>query len=111
MTDTYRRYAFAANLSTDPPMRHLVRKAIILAGGYGTLLMEEPETRPKPMVEIGGRPILWHIMKIYAASGIQEFVVPLGYKGSMIKQYFADYHLYSADVVMDLAQNSVEMLK
>lgn len=86
-------------------------KAVILAGGYGTRLMEETGARPKPMVEIGGRPILWHIMKIYAASGITEFVVPLGYKGYMIKQYFAEYHLHAADVTIDLASNSVTMLK
>jgi len=92
-------------------MPHLVRKAIILAGGYGTRLMEETETRPKPMVEIGGRPLLWHIMKIYAAAGVQEFVVPLGYKGYMIKQYFAEYHLHAADVVIDLAYNSVTMIR
>jgi glucose-1-phosphate cytidylyltransferase len=92
-------------------MRQHVRKAIVLAGGYGTRLMEETESRPKPMVEIGGRPILWHIMKIYAAAGIQEFFVPLGYKGHMIKQYFAEYHLHAADVVIDLAYNSVHMLR
>lgn len=89
----------------------MIRRAVILAGGYGTRLMEETETRPKPMVEIGGRPILWHIMKIYAAHGITEFVVPLGYKGHMIKQYFAEYHLHGADVTIDLAYNSVTMLK
>lgn len=88
-----------------------VTKAVILAGGYGTRLMEETENRPKPMVEIGGRPILWHIMKIYAAHGINEFIIPLGYKGHMIKQYFADYHLHAADVVVDLAHGAVTMLK
>ncbi len=86
-------------------------KAVILAGGYGTRLMEETESRPKPMVEIGGRPILWHIMKTYAAYGITDFVIPLGYKGHMIKQYFADYHLHAADVTVDLAAGSVTMLK
>lgn len=84
-------------------------KAVILAGGYGTRLMEETESRPKPMVEIGGRPMLWHIMKIYAAHGITEFVLPLGYKGHMIKQYFAEYHLHAADVTVDLAYNSVSV--
>ncbi|MDE2580779.1 MAG: glucose-1-phosphate cytidylyltransferase [Rhodospirillales bacterium] len=88
-----------------------VRKAVILAGGYGTRLMEETEMRPKPMVEVGGRPILWHIMKIYAAHGITEFVIPLGYKGHMIKQYFAEYFLHAADVTIDLADNSVAMLR
>ena len=82
-----------------------VHKAVILAGGYGTRLMEETETRPKPMVEIGGMPILWHIMKVYAASGITDFVLPLGYKGHMIKRYFFEYHLHAADVTIDLATN------
>lgn len=86
-----------------------LRKAVILAGGYGTRLMEETEARPKPMVEIGGRPILWHIMKIYAANGITEFVLPLGYKGHMIKAFFADYHLQAADVTIDLARNTVTL--
>ena len=89
----------------------IIRKAVILAGGYGTRLMEETETRPKPMVEIGGKPILWHIMKIYAAYGVTEFVIPLGYKGHMIKQYFAEYHLHATDVTIDLASNAVTMHK
>ncbi len=88
-----------------------IRKAVILAGGYGTRLMEETETRPKPMVEIGGKPILWHIMKFYAANGINEFVLPLGYKGHMIKQYFFEYHLHAADVTIDLATNALTMHK
>ena len=88
-----------------------VRKAVILAGGYGTRLMEETEARPKPMVEIGGMPILWHIMKIYAANGITDFVLPLGYKGHMIKQYFFEYHLHAADVTIDLATNELTMHK
>jgi glucose-1-phosphate cytidylyltransferase len=88
-----------------------VTKAVILAGGFGTRLMEETDSRPKPMVEIGGRPILWHIMKIYAGHGITDFVIPLGYKGHMIKQYFADYHLHAADVTVDLLQGEVTMLK
>lgn len=89
----------------------MVRKAVILAGGYGTRLMEETETRPKPMVEVGGKPILWHIMKIYSAYGINEFVIPLGYKGYLIKEYFAEYHLHTSDVMIDIAYNSVTMLK
>ncbi len=84
-----------------------VRKAVILAGGYGTRLMEETEARPKPMVEIGGRPMLWHIMKIYAAAGISEFVIPLGYKGFMIKEFFANYRLHMSDVTFDFAANDV----
>ena len=83
-------------------------KAVILAGGLGSRLSEETVARPKPMVEIGGRPILWHIMKIYSAHGINDFIICLGYKGSMIKEYFANYFLYSADVTIDLAQNKIE---
>ena len=70
-------------------------KAVILAGGLGTRLSEETTLRPKPMVEIGGKPILWHIMKIYAAHGVSEFVICLGYKGYVIKEYFANYHLHT----------------
>jgi glucose-1-phosphate cytidylyltransferase len=84
-----------------------VRKAVILAGGLGTRLMEETGTRPKPMVEIGGRPILWHIMQIYALHGITEFVIPLGYKGYMIKEFFANYRLHMSDVTFDYARNEV----
>ena len=76
-------------------------KAVILAGGTGSRLAEETASRPKPMVEIGGKPILWHIMKIYAAHGIDEFVVCLGYRGYMIKEYFANYYLHTCDVTFD----------
>jgi glucose-1-phosphate cytidylyltransferase len=85
-------------------------KAVILAGGYGTRITEESVLRPKPMVEIGGRPILWHIMKIYAAHGITDFIICLGYKGYVIKEYFANYVLHAADVTIDLAQNRLEYL-
>ena len=84
-------------------------KAVILAGGLGSRISEETETRPKPMIEIGGRPILWHIMKMYAAHGIDEFVVCLGYKGYVIKEFFANYYLHSCDVTFDLARNAVEV--
>jgi len=84
-----------------------VRKAVILAGGFGTRLMEETETRPKPMVEIGGRPILWHIMQLYARNGIEEFIIPLGYKGYMIKEYFANYRLHMSDVTFDYGRNDM----
>jgi glucose-1-phosphate cytidylyltransferase len=84
-------------------------KAVILAGGLGTRLAEETTVRPKPMVEVGGRPILWHIMKIYAAHGITDFVVCLGYKGYVIKEYFANYFLHQADVTIDLAANRLEV--
>ena len=78
-------------------------KAVILAGGLGTRITEETHLKPKPMVEIGGRPILWHIMKIYSAHGINDFVVCLGYKGYVIKEYFANYFLHMSDVTFDLA--------
>ena len=74
-------------------------KAVILAGGRGTRIAEESSLRPKPMITVGGRPILWHIMQIYAAHGITDFVICLGYKGYVIKEYFANYLLHSADVV------------
>jgi glucose-1-phosphate cytidylyltransferase len=77
-------------------------KAVILAGGFGTRLGEETVVRPKPMVEIGGRPILWHIMKLYSFHGIQDFVICLGYKGYMIKEYFAHYALHMSDVTLEL---------
>jgi glucose-1-phosphate cytidylyltransferase len=82
-------------------------KAAILAGGLGTRISEETQLRPKPMVEIGGRPILWHIMKIYSNYGVRDFVVCLGYKGYMIKEYFANYFLHMADVTFDMATNQM----
>jgi glucose-1-phosphate cytidylyltransferase len=82
-------------------------KAVLLAGGLGTRLSEETNVRPKPMLEIGGRPILWHIMKIYAAHGITEFIVCLGYKGYIIKEYFHNYFLHSSDVTFKLASNEM----
>jgi glucose-1-phosphate cytidylyltransferase len=82
-------------------------KVVILAGGLGTRLAEETIVRPKPMVEIGGRPMLWHIMKIYAHFGLTDFVVCLGYKGYMVKEYFANWTLHRADVTIDLASNSI----
>ena len=86
-----------------------IMKAVILAGGRGTRISEESQSRPKPMVEIGGRPILWHIMKIYGAAGITEFIVLLGYKGYMIKEYFANYFLHMSDITIDLATDKVEV--
>jgi glucose-1-phosphate cytidylyltransferase len=84
-------------------------KAVILAGGLGTRLSEETSTRPKPMVEIGGRPILWHILKIYSAHGINDFVICAGYKGYIIKEYFANYFLHMSDVTFDMANNTMEV--
>jgi glucose-1-phosphate cytidylyltransferase len=84
-----------------------VRKVVILAGGLGSRLSEETEVRPKPMVEIGGRPIIWHIMKIYSKFGLNDFIVCLGYKGYVIKEFFSNYHLHTADVTFDLANNNV----
>jgi glucose-1-phosphate cytidylyltransferase len=84
-------------------------QAVILAGGYGTRISEESQIRPKPMAEVGGRPILWHILKIYAAHGIADFVICCGYKAAMIKDYFANYFLHSADVTFDLRTNSMEI--
>ncbi len=82
-------------------------KAVILAGGLGTRLAEETSIRPKPLVEIGGRPILWHIMKCYSAHGINEFIVCCGYKGYMIKEYFANYFLHMCDVTFDIPNNQM----
>lgn len=84
-------------------------KAIILAGGLGTRISEETHLKPKPMVEIGGRPILWHVMKIYSAHGINEFVICAGYKGYLIKEYFANYFLHMSDVTFDLKNNKLEV--
>lgn len=84
-------------------------KAVILAGGYGTRISEESGVRPKPMIEIGGKPIIWHIMKIYAHHGITEFVVCCGYKGYMIKQYFADYFLHNCDVTFRMDRDEMQV--
>ena len=84
-------------------------KVVILAGGLGTRLGEETSYRPKPMVEVGGMPLIWHIMKIYSAHGLNDFIVCLGYKGYMIKEYFANYFLHTADVTIDLSNNHMEV--
>ena len=84
-------------------------KAVILAGGLGTRISEETHLKPKPMVEIGGRPILWHVMKIYAAHGINDFIICAGYKGYVIKEYFANYVLHMSDVTFDLSRNKIEV--
>ena len=82
-------------------------KVVILAGGHGTRISEESHLRPKPMIEIGGKPILWHIMKIYSSYGLNEFVICCGYKGYMIKEYFANYFLHTADVTFDMVENKM----
>jgi glucose-1-phosphate cytidylyltransferase len=89
----------------------MTTKAVILAGGLGTRISEETQLKPKPMVEIGGRPILWHIMKIYSSHGINDFIICCGYKGYVIKEYFANYVLHNSDVTFDLQNNRLEMLQ
>jgi len=84
-------------------------KAVLLAGGLGTRLAEETEVKPKPMVEIGGMPILWHIMKIYSSHGINDFIICLGYKGYVIKEYFSNYFLHMSDVTIDMSNNSMRV--
>ncbi|MGX9366262.1 glucose-1-phosphate cytidylyltransferase [Desulfoplanes sp. PS50] len=84
-------------------------KAVILAGGFGTRISEETHLRPKPMIEIGGKPILWHIMKIYSHHGIKDFIICLGYKGYYIKEYFANYFLHMSDVTFDMSKNTMEV--
>jgi glucose-1-phosphate cytidylyltransferase len=84
-------------------------KAVILAGGLGTRISEETEAKPKPMIEIGGKPILWHIMKIYSAHGVNDFVICCGYKGYVIKEYFANYFLHMSDVTFDMQHNRMEV--
>jgi glucose-1-phosphate cytidylyltransferase len=84
-------------------------KAVILAGGFGSRISEETNLKPKPMIEIGGKPILWHIMKIYAANGVNDFIICCGYKGYVIKEYFANYFLHMSDVTFDMAHNRMEV--
>ncbi len=84
-------------------------KAVLLAGGLGTRISEESHLKPKPMIEIGGKPILWHIMKIYSAHGVNDFIICLGYKGYLIKEYFANYFLHTSDVTFDMVNNRMEV--
>lgn len=84
-------------------------KAVILAGGLGTRLSEETDLKPKPMVEIGGKPILWHIMKLYSSHGVNDFIICCGYKGYVIKEYFANYFLHMSDVTFDMSSNEMEV--
>ena len=84
-------------------------KAVILAGGLGSRIAEETTVKPKPMIEIGGKPILWHIMKIYSHHGINDFIICCGYKGYVIKEYFSNYFLHMSDVTFDMSENTVEV--
>ncbi len=84
-------------------------KVVILAGGLGTRISEETHLKPKPMIEIGGKPVLWHIMKLYSAHGVNDFVICCGYKGYLIKEYFANYFLHMSDVTFDVASNRMEV--
>lgn len=84
-------------------------KTVILAGGLGTRISEETHLKPKPMIEIGGKPILWHIMKMYSAHGVDDFIVCCGYKGYVIKEYFANYFLHMSDVTFDMIDNKMEV--
>jgi glucose-1-phosphate cytidylyltransferase len=84
-------------------------KAIILAGGLGTRLSEETGIKPKPMVEIGGKPILWHIMKIYSSQGFNDFIICLGYKGYLVKEYFANYYLHQSDITFDMSTGEMKV--
>jgi glucose-1-phosphate cytidylyltransferase len=86
-------------------------KAVILAGGFGTRLAEETQLRPKPMIEIGGRPLLWHIMKLYSFHGVREFIICLGYKAEVIKEYFCNYYMHNSDLEVDLADGSVKVME
>jgi glucose-1-phosphate cytidylyltransferase len=104
---TARRSNLICALIDDSTGKNL--KAVILAGGLGTRISEETTSRPKPMVEIGGKPMLWHIMKIYSAHGINEFIVCCGYKGYVIKEYFANYFLHMSDVTLDIEKNKIEV--
>src|SRR5512133_2751623 len=92
---------------TNPVWRQM--KLVLLAGGLGTRISEESHLKPKPMIEIGGKPILWHIMKIYSAQGVNDFIVCCGYKGYVIKEYFANYFLHMSDVTFDMAHNTMEV--
>lgn len=85
-------------------------KVVLLAGGYGTRISEETEHKPKPMIDIGGKPILWHIMKLYSSYGFNDFIICLGYKGYVIKEYFANYFLHMSDVTIDMSDNSMKIL-
>src|SRR5664280_1814856 len=96
---------------SDYPSSAQPMKAVILAGGLGTRISEETNLKPKPMIEIGGRPILWHIMKLYSSHDVNEFIICCGYKGYVIKEYFANYFLHMSDVTFDIANNTMHVLE
>jgi glucose-1-phosphate cytidylyltransferase len=102
---------WAAGSNTGRFLYEVLMKAVLLAGGLGTRFSEETDTRPKPMIEIGGKPILWHIMKIYASHGINDFIVCLGYKGYVIKEYFSNYFLHQSNVTFDMRENKMHVLR
>ena len=102
---------FILVLVTDSHIKYIFMKAVILAGGLGTRLSEETVSKPKPMVEIGGKPILWHIMKTYSHYGITDFIICCGYKGYVIKEYFANYFLHQSDVTFNMKDNKMEVHK
>src|SRR3989338_3047943 len=108
-TNAASNYQPCSNNAPLVPPSEIVMKTVILAGGLGTRLREETEFRPKPMVEIGGRPILWHIMKGYAHHGFNEFVLCLGYKGDIIRDYFLNYEIHNRDVTVTLGSRDVEI--
>src|SRR5438552_6051042 len=108
--DELQRKAKKPTLSSEPNRStHTKMKAVILAGGLGTRISEESHLRPKPMIEIGGKPVLWHILKIYSRHAINDFVICLGYRGYMIKEYFANYFLHMSDVTIDMSNNKMEI--
>ena len=108
-TPAYKKTTVAGQSCTASIELGQSMKCILLAGGFGTRISEESHLKPKPMIEIGGRPIIWHIMKIYSTQGITEFIVCLGYKGYIIKEYFANYFLHMSDVTFDMSNNRMEV--
>ena len=111
MADAMAPASYGPASAMGRPRPCVAMKAVILAGGLGTRIAEETHLRPKPMVEIGGQPILWHVLKLYAHHGITDFVICCGYKGYVIKEYFANYFLHSSDVTFDLASGQMEVLR
>ena len=105
----YRQYRMRLEYNVPEIQWRTEMKVVILAGGLGTRISEESHLKPKPMIEIGGKPILWHIMKYYSEFGFHEFIICLGYKQYVVKEFFADYFLHTSDVTFDLANNKMEV--